>query len=137
MAFRIVKQHSTLAVVKVWGNTTETIQIAGLGTANIIGVTWQLANGIDCEISRAGELCFTLWQNGELNLTNGGLIENTNNDHDVVINIGGDGVVFVTLRKLSEFTIGVTEVPLSLQYSLDVDNETFHANSGYIPLISF
>jgi hypothetical protein len=118
MAFRIIKQTETLAIVKVWGtNSTDTIVLAtdllsstmivsGTPTVNITYVQWYVSAGAsdNVTVTRNAIPVFNLYQNGDLDFAgNGGFADDTGNTSSIVVTITGTGGCYLTLRKAAGY----------------------------------
>ena len=121
MAYRILKQTETLAVVKVWGtNTTDTITLDTMllsstmilhpTTPRSVGigfVNWYISSGAADKISviRNAVPILDLYQNGcDFDfMGNGGFTDDTESAANLVVNITGTGGCYLTLRKLAGY----------------------------------
>ena len=119
MAKTIMKLTETSAIVKISGTGTETISLSaaqasgGLlsptqivsGTPKVgIGyLTWTTGGNI--VIARNGVTVYTLFTNtGEFDLSgNGGMLDIIEGTSNLVVTITGDGVIFLTLRKIEGY----------------------------------
>jgi hypothetical protein len=114
MAKTIMKLTETSAIVKISGTGAETITlntdllsttqtVSGTPKVGIGYLTWTTGGNI--VIARNGVTVYTLFTNtGEFDLSgNGGMLDIIQGTSDLVVTITGDGVIFLTLRKIEGY----------------------------------
>lgn len=120
MAYRVMYQTETKAVVKVWGTgSSDTITLAtdllsttmtvtGTPTVNITQVMWFVSNvsGADAvTVTRNSVPVFNLYQNGQLDFAGeGGFSDDTANTSNIVVSIVGTGGCYLMLRKVAGYS---------------------------------
>jgi len=118
MAYKVLKQTETLAIVKVWGtNTTDIIHLAtdllsptmvisGTPTVNITGFTYGCSPGgqDQVEVSRNGVPIANLYQNGQIDLGGEwGISDDIGNTDDITVHMNGQGFIYINLRKVAGY----------------------------------
>lgn len=130
---KIIKKTAHLVVAKVFGTGSATITLNSLATTtqSLIGtrkvsigyVQWNISPGATdvIKVTRNSVDMLHLQQNsGELDMSgNGGYLDNTEEESDIVVNIVGTGDVYLTLRKTDGY-----ESKVEPEYFGDQDNET-------------
>jgi hypothetical protein len=114
MAKTIMKLTETSAIVKISGTGAETITlntdllsttqtVSGTPKVGIGYLTWTTGGNI--VIARNGVTVYTLFTNtGEFDLSgNGGMLDIIQGTSNLVVTITGDGVIFLTLRKIEGY----------------------------------
>jgi hypothetical protein len=114
MAKTIMKLTETSAIVKISGTGAETITlntdllsttqtVSGTPKVGIGYLTW--TTGENIVIARNGVTVYTLFTNtGEFDLSgNGGMLDIIQGTSNLVVTITGDGVIFLTLRKIEGY----------------------------------
>jgi hypothetical protein len=114
MAKTIMKLTETSAIVKISGTGAETITlntdllsttqtVSGTPKVGIGYLTWTTGGNI--VIARNDVTVYTLFTNtGEFDLSgNGGMLDIIQGTSNLVVTITGDGVIFLTLRKIEGY----------------------------------
>lgn len=114
MAKTVMKLTETLAIVKISGTAPETITLAtdllsptqvvsGTPKVGIGYLSWTTGGNI--VIARNAVDVYNLYTNtGEFDLSgNGGMLDTIQGTSDLVVTITGNGVIFLTLRKLEGY----------------------------------
>jgi uncharacterized protein (AIM24 family) len=109
-----MKLTETSAIVKISGTGAETITlntdllsttqtVSGTPKVGIGYLTW--TTGENIVIARNGVTVYTLFTNtGEFDLSgNGGMLDIIQGTSNLVVTITGDGVIFLTLRKIEGY----------------------------------
>lgn len=119
MAKTIMKLTETLAIVKISGTGTETISLSAaqasgglLSPTQIVSGTPKVGIGYlswttggNIVITRNTVDVYTLFTNtGEFDLSgNGGMLDTIQGTSDLAVTITGNGVIFLTLRKIEGY----------------------------------